>query len=73
MHSVNKWVTVKMLAEEKIEWLKRREHNTTKRKILHDKKCLEVLHKKYVFVPADKACNNVVIICKGHYKEVLRK
>ena len=67
---------MKVLVEEKIERLKKRGHNSRKRKILQDQKCrkvLEELHSKYVFVPADKASNNVVIICKDYYKEVLRK
>ena len=34
---------------------------------------LEELHKKYVFVPIDKAANNVAIICKKHYVEVILK
>ena len=34
---------------------------------------LEELHQKYVFVPIDKAANNVAIICKKHYVEVILK
>ena len=34
---------------------------------------LEELHQKYVFVPIDKAANNVAIICKRHYVEVILK
>ena len=30
------------------------------------------LHRKYVFAPADKAANNVIIIWKRHYVEVLK-
>ena len=33
---------------------------------------MEKLHRKYVFAPADKAANNVVIIWKRHYVEVLK-
>ena len=33
------------------------------------KACLSDLHCKYVFVPADKAPNNVIIICKRYYIE----
>ena len=29
--------------------------------------CLNTLHEKYVFAPADKAANNVIIICKHFY------
>ena len=36
------------------------------------KACLSDLHNKYVFVPADKAPNNI-IICKRYYIEALIK
>ena len=37
------------------------------------KACLSDLHNKYVFVPADKAPNNIIIICKRYYIETLTK
>ena len=37
------------------------------------KACLSDLHSKYVFVPADKAPNNVIIICKQYYIKTLIK
>ena len=37
------------------------------------KACLSDLNSKYVFVPADKAPNNVTIICKWYYIETLIK
>ena len=36
------------------------------------KKKMEKLHLTYVFAPADKAANNVIIIWKRHYVEVLK-
>ena len=36
------------------------------------KKKMEKLHRKYVFAPADKAANHVIIIRKRHYVEVLK-
>ena len=45
-------------------------------KVLEDpivKRYLEDLHKIYVLVPADKAANNVIIICKKYYYSVLIK
>ena len=30
-------------------------------------------HKEYVLVPADKATNNVIVICKKYYLEVILK
>ena len=37
------------------------------------KACLSDLHNKFVFVPADKASNNIIIICKRYYIETLIK
>ena len=37
------------------------------------KACLSDLHKKYVFVPADKAPNYIITICKRYYIETLIK
>ena len=34
---------------------------------------LKSMHAKYVFVPIDKAANNVAIICKRYYAEVILK
>ena len=36
-------------------------------------KCLSSLHNKYVIVPADKASNNIVFVCKSYYFECLIK
>ena len=37
------------------------------------KACLSYLHNKYVFVPSDKAPNNIIIICKRYYIDTLIK
>ena len=37
------------------------------------KACLSDLHNKYVFVPADKAPNNIIIVCKRYYIKTLIK
>ena len=37
------------------------------------KACLSDLHNKHVFVPADKAPNNIIIICKRYYIKTLIK
>jgi hypothetical protein len=34
---------------------------------------LSSLHDKYVIVPADKASNNIVFVCKSYYFECLIK
>ena len=47
-----------------------------KRQILKTSACvkdLEALHEDYVLVPADKAGNNVIVVCKHYYKEILTK
>ena len=33
----------------------------------HLKQCIQEFHRKYVLVPADKAANNVVVVCRLHY------
>ena len=37
------------------------------------KKCLNKIHDKYVVVPADKAPNNIIFICKSYYIQCLMK
>jgi hypothetical protein len=32
---------------------------------------LEKLHEEFVLVPADKACNNIVFVCKAHYNKCI--
>jgi hypothetical protein len=32
---------------------------------------LNRLHEEYVLVPADKACNNIVFVCKAHYHQCI--
>ena len=33
--------------------------------------CIEALHKKFVIVPISKSYNNVAVICKRYYAEVI--
>ena len=66
---------VKKQIEERISKLKLNFKQPTG-KVLQNadvKACLSDLHSKYVFVPADKAPNNVIIICKWYYIETLIK
>ena len=37
------------------------------------KECLNEFQEKYVLVPADKAANNIIVICKHHYLEAICK
>ena len=49
---------------------KRRKHVLKSRKHLES---LKSLHEKYVLVPADKAANNVIVVCKKYYLEVVMR
>ena len=33
------------------------------------KEALDKLHENYVLIPADKACNHVIVVCKHYYKQ----
>ena len=64
---------VKSQIEERISKLKQNLKQPTG-KVLQNadvKACLSDLHNKYVFVPADKAPNNIIIICKRYYIKTL--
>ena len=66
---------VKGQIEERISKLKQNFKQPTG-KVLQNvdvKACLSDLRNKYVFVPANKAPNNVVVICKGYCIETLIK
>ena len=38
----------------------------------HLKQGIQEFHRKYVLVPADKAANNVVVVCRLHYIDTLK-
>ena len=66
---------VKGPIEERISKLKQNFKQPTG-KVLQNvdvKACLSDLHNKYVFVPADKPPNNIIIACKRYYIETLIK
>ena len=50
-----------------------RHDNNNKYTISRIKKKLTEFGKEFVFVPADKAANNIIIVCRKHYIEVLQK
>jgi hypothetical protein len=74
LSTLNEWTrTVKSLLKRKFNALEYARKNTEN--ILRDRKfkeALDKLHENYVLVPADKACNNVIVVCK-HDKQVLTK
>ena len=66
---------VKSIIETRISKLERN-FKQPNHKVLENhsvKECLKQLHEKFVFVPADKAGNNVIIVCKRYYIETLVK
>ena len=66
---------VKGQIEERISKLKQNFKQPTG-KVLQNadvKACLSDLHNKYVFIPADKTPNNIIITCKRYYLETLIK
>ena len=66
---------IKELVVERISSLKEK-IRSPKQKILNDpdlKDTLERLHDDFVLVPADKAANNVIAVCKKYYIETLIK
>ena len=66
---------IKELVVERISSLKEK-LRSPKQKILNDpdvKDTLRRLHDDFVLVPADKAANNVIIVCKWYYIETLIK
>ena len=62
--------------QRKIASLKSKHINKRKKHVLKSKKHLrsiKLLHCKYVLVPADKAANNVIVVCKKYYLEVVTR
>ena len=57
-----------LIVNSKMCRLQKQNYATTR--ICHDvNTCLDQLHYKYIFAPADKAANNVIIICKHFHFE----
>jgi hypothetical protein len=73
LESLSEWVrTIRSLVQGRIHKLKK----CVNKSVFKDQeavKCLSSLHDKYVIVPADKASNNIVFVCKSYYVECLIK
>ena len=77
---LNEWEgTVNSIVEERITRL-RNKHKHSRRQyrkqVLKDKshlKYLQDLHEEFVLVPADKASNNVLVVCMKYYLDVVIK
>ena len=66
----------KTLVKNKVSYLKRNNHKDQPDKLLSQeatKSALEDLHSKFVLVPADKASNNIIVICKRLYYSIIVK
>ena len=48
-------------------------HLVCKSSFRHLKQGIQEFHRKYVLVPADKAANNVVVVCRLHYINTLKQ
>ena len=76
LKSLSDWVrTIKSLVQGRIHKLKNCV-NSLPKSVFKDQeavKCLSSLQDKYVIVPADKASNNIVFVCKSYYFECLIK
>ena len=60
--------------DERVQSLKLRYINRRKKHVLSNKvhlDYLDVLHENCVLVPADKAANNVIVVCKKYYLDVV--
>ena len=76
LESLSDWVrTIRSLVQGRIHKLKNCVNNRPKSIFKNQEavKCLSSLHDKYVIVPADKASNNIVFVCKSYYFECLIK
>ena len=68
--------TVHECIDERVRFLKQRRFNKRKKQVLRNKvhlDSLNSLYEKYVLVPADKAANNVIVVCKKYYLDVVIK
>ena len=62
------------LVEKRIAYLKSKHVNWRKNRVLTDNKHLEYLEsfqKQFVLVPADKAANNIIVVCRKYYCDVV--
>ena len=68
---LNKWEhTFNECIERRIRLLESKHMNKRRRHILRARRHLHYLHdiqNKYVLVPADKAANNIIVVCKKYY------
>ena len=76
LESLSDWIrTIRYLVQGRIRKLKNCVNSRSKSVFKDQKavKCLSSLQDKYVIVPADKAANNIVCVCKSYYYKCLIK
>ena len=69
-HKVNECVRRRITSLRKKHINRQRVHTLKKKRHLRS---LEELHNKYVLVPADKAAQNVIVVCKKYYLQMVLK
>ena len=68
--------TVHECIEQRVRCLKQQHVNRRKKHVLKNRVNLDYLnklHENYVLVPADKAANNAIVVCKKYYLDVVLK
>ena len=68
--------TVHECIEQRVRCLKQQHVNRRKKHVLKNRVHLDYLnklHENYVLVPADKAGNNIIVVCKKYYLDVVLK
>ena len=76
VNTLSEWIkTIRTHIQSRIKNLKNNMSNRveTPLKDAEVKKCLAELHHKYIVLPADKAPNNIVFVCKKYYHECMLK
>ena len=53
--------------------IRKKGNDKPKSSFRHLKQGIQEFHRKYVLVPADKAANNVVVVCRLHYVNTLKQ
>ena len=75
LHVLDEWEhKVKECILRQIQFLRNKHINRRKQHILKSRRHLDYLHEfqsKYVLVPADKAANNVIVVCRKYYLDVV--
>ena len=68
--------TVHECIEQRVRCLKQQHVNRRKKHVLKNRVHLDYLnklHENYVLVPADNAANNIIVVCKKYYLDVVLK